>query len=135
MGETGIFKNQVAELVKKYGSQGAMSRSVGIPQSTIGNWANGKTTPNQGQLNILLTALPEINARWLITGVGEMYKSECINCIQLKNSENRCNKILNMYLEDKKTVWPLVKILYQSAVQLSDNKKITTSGLRKKTEK
>ena len=130
-----MFSDQILVLVKIYGSQGAMSRVVGIPQSTIGNWATGKTTPNQGQLNILLTALPEINARWLITGVGEIYKPECSHCIQLKEAEDRSKKILNMYLEDKKTVWPLIELLYNSALQLSENKDITTSGLRKEIEK
>ena len=129
------FKDQISKLIEIYGSQGAMSRAVGIPQSTIGNWATGKTTPNQGQLNILLTSLPDINARWLITGVGEIYKSECQNCIKLKEVENRSNNILNMYLEDKKTVWPLIELLYKSALQLSENKEVTTLGLRKKTEK
>lgn len=131
----GMFKNQISELVKIYGSQSAMSRVVGIPQSTIGNWATGKTTPNQNQLSILLQALPDINARWLITGIGTMYKSECSHCIQLKEAEDRSKKILNMYLEDKKTVWPLIELLYNSALQLSENKELTTSELRKEIEK
>lgn len=130
-----VFKDQITELVKIYGSQCAMSRVVGIPQSTIGNWANGKTTPNQNQLSTILIALPEINARWLITGIGEIYKSECNNCIQLKESEERNHKLLHMYLEDKKTLWPLIEIIYSSALQLSDNKQLASNELRNETEK
>lgn len=115
-----MFSDQIKKLIEIYGSQGAMSRTVGIPQSTIGNWAAGHTTPNQGQLNIILTALPDLNARWLITGIGEIYKTECYACIALKESEKRNNDLLNLYLKDKETTWPLIEALYHASLKLAD---------------
>lgn len=115
------FSENVKALIQIYGSQGAMSRAVGIPQSTIGNWAAGHTTPNQNQLQTILLAIPELNARWLVTGIGEIYKSECTNCIALKESEKRNNDLLNLYLKDKEKTWPLLEKLYNASIKLSDN--------------
>lgn len=129
------FAEQIKALIKLYGSQGAMSRAVGIPQSTIGNWAAGHTTPNQNQLATILIALPDLNARWLITGEGDIYKPECSGCVALKESEKRNNDLLNLYVKDKETTWPLIQNLYKASLKLIDNQTQTNFGLRMKTEK
>jgi transcriptional regulator with XRE-family HTH domain len=58
MKETGVTQKMLAE-------------DTGIDKTNISHLVNGDRAPSMGTLSRLLVALPEVNARWLITGKGE----------------------------------------------------------------
>lgn len=55
-----------------------------IPQTTLNDCIKGATEPKFGIIDKIITADPNINTDWLLTGKGEMYKTENIN----KKTEN-----------------------------------------------
>jgi transcriptional regulator with XRE-family HTH domain len=53
------------------------ARSTGIPQPTLNNIvANRLNSPSAENIEKLLNSMQDINAEWLLTGRGEMEKSE-----------------------------------------------------------
>ncbi len=49
---------------------------IGVQRSSISHILNGRNNPGAQFLEKLLIAYPDLNADWLITGRGEMLKSE-----------------------------------------------------------
>jgi hypothetical protein len=67
-------KERTLEFIKYKGiGQGAFEKVVGISNGYINN---NKGTIGSDILNSIITAYPELNLYWLITGEGEMLKSK-----------------------------------------------------------
>lgn len=53
-----------------------MASKLGVHKNTLGSYETGKSLPDSGVLNKLLDMHPEINPIWLLTGEGEIKRSE-----------------------------------------------------------
>lgn len=76
------------------------ARSIGVHKQKIYDYKNDKSKPNAETLESILNAYPELNARWLLTGKGEMLNSET----SLDKITENCNKCddLNERLDEYK---------------------------------
>jgi hypothetical protein len=54
-------------------SVNAFAKRVDVPQTTLSNMIKRGTEPSTKTLNAVLSAFPEVNPDWLLTGSGEMY--------------------------------------------------------------
>lgn len=54
-------------------SVNAFARRVDVPQTTLSNMIKRGTEPSTKTINAVLSAFPDINPDWLLTGSGEMY--------------------------------------------------------------
>lgn len=54
-------------------SVNAFAKRVDVPQTTLSNMIKRGTEPSTKTLNAVLSAFPDINPDWLLTGSGEMY--------------------------------------------------------------
>ncbi len=52
------------------------ARLLNVSRQTITNIANSRSKPSYDVLNALILASPKLNARWLLTGDGEMLLGE-----------------------------------------------------------
>lgn len=57
---------------------------TGLSHQTASNYLKGERNPSNAGLNKILTAFPEINPRWLLSGEGEKYLENEILSIGLK---------------------------------------------------
>ena len=57
-------------------SQADFSIATGIPRSTISEVENKKTKPSTDIIVGIANIFPDININWVLTGKGEMYKTE-----------------------------------------------------------
>ena len=54
-------------------SVNAFAKRVDVPQRTLSHTLNRGSEPSTKTLNAVLSAFPEVNPDWLLTGSGEMY--------------------------------------------------------------
>lgn len=54
-------------------SVNAFANAIGVAQGTLASMLNRGTEPSNKTLNAVLSAFPEVNPDWLLTGSGEMY--------------------------------------------------------------
>ena len=52
------------------GSREDFAKRLGVASITIGRWERGERTPDVNDLGKLLSAFPDINPSWLLTGNG-----------------------------------------------------------------
>ncbi len=57
-------------------SPARLADSLGIQRSGISHLLSGRNKPSYEFINNFLTRYPQIDATWLITGKGKMYKDE-----------------------------------------------------------
>lgn len=71
-----LFRNSLG-----YNKQGDFLEEIekrvgpGITQGNISHWELGKYIPKRDKLVLLISAFPQLNESWLLTGEGEMLKS------------------------------------------------------------
>lgn len=52
------------------------AKVTGLLDQTASNYIKGKQKPDAEKMEIIITAFPEIDERWFLTGQGEMLKSK-----------------------------------------------------------
>lgn len=57
-------------------SVNAFAKRVDVPQTTLASLLNRGSEPSTKTINAVLSAFPEVNPDWLLTGSGEMYLSD-----------------------------------------------------------
>lgn len=57
-------------------SVNAFAKRVDVPQTTLASLLNRGSEPSTKTINAVLSAFPDINPDWLLTGSGEMYLSD-----------------------------------------------------------
>lgn len=65
------------ERIKKFMDYKALNAAdladtIGVQRSNVSHVVNGRNNPSSSFIEKLLLTFPELNARWLITGEGEM---------------------------------------------------------------
>ncbi len=68
---------QIQEILIKEGlSSSQFADRIGIQRSSVSHVLSGRNKPGFDFIQKILTAFPEINGDWLITGSGDMYKQK-----------------------------------------------------------
>lgn len=67
-------------------SVNAFAKRVDVPQTTLSNMIKRGTEPSTKTLNAVLSAFPEVNPDWLLTGSGEMYLSDTLSTTENKDT-------------------------------------------------
>ena len=66
-------------------SVNAFANAIGVAQGTLASMLNRGTEPSNKTLNAVLSAFPEVNPDWLLTGSGEMYLSDTLSTTENKD--------------------------------------------------
>lgn len=67
-------------------SVNAFANAIGVAQGTLASMLNRGTEPSNKTLNAVLSAFPEVNPDWLLTGSGEMYLSDKLSTTENKDA-------------------------------------------------
>ncbi len=67
-------------------SVNAFANAIGVAQGTLASMLNRGTEPSNKTLNAVLSAFPEVNPDWLLTGSGEMYLSNKLSTTENKDA-------------------------------------------------
>lgn len=71
------MQNQLQEiLTREKLSSSQFADRIGVQRSSVSHVLSGRNKPGFDFIQKLLTAFPEINGDWLITGKGEMYRKK-----------------------------------------------------------
>jgi len=65
-------------------SPARLSEIIGIQRSGLSHILSGRNKPGFDFINKLLLKFPAINAEWLITGKGKIYKEQLSHSVDLK---------------------------------------------------
>ena len=104
-------------------NQSDFASKIGRKSQTISNIVNNGSKPGAEVLEAILKTFPQIDALWLVCGIGEMQKDINSN-LNPKDAEmlellKRENQILiknnEALLEDKKRLWNMVDTIGKKA--------------------
>ena len=71
------MKERIKEFIEYKGiSAGELASSLDVQRSNISHILNGRNKPGAAFIEKLLIVFPDLNARWLLTGEGEMLDKE-----------------------------------------------------------
>lgn len=71
------MKINLQELMNKLNVNAAQfAEEIGVQRSSISHFLSGRNNPSLDVLRKILMAYPQINAQWLISGEGNMMKSD-----------------------------------------------------------
>lgn len=69
-------------------SVNAFANAISVAQGTLASMLNRGSEPSTKTINAVLSAFPDINPDWLLTGSGEMYLSDALQPHAEKLSKN-----------------------------------------------
>jgi len=71
------MKDRILELMSYENlAPGRFALAIGVSQSAMSHYTNGKRKPSMDVVNRILKAFPHINADWLMSGKGRMLRGE-----------------------------------------------------------
>ena len=80
------MQNRLEKILKEFNlSPSRLADQMGIQRSGISHIMSGRNKPSFDFLNSLLILFPELDANWLLTGKGEMLKSEVKENVLVKD--------------------------------------------------
>ncbi len=69
------MQEQIQEILRREDlSSSQFADKIGVQRSSVSHVLSGRNKPGYDFINKILDSFPGINAEWLITGLGEMYK-------------------------------------------------------------
>lgn len=69
------MQEQIQEILRREDlSSSQFADKIGVQRSSVSHVLSGRNKPGYDFINKILDSFPGINAEWLITGMGEMYK-------------------------------------------------------------
>lgn len=85
------MEERIQKLIdEKLMTQNAFAESIGISSDTLYNFLHGTGKRHEKIVRGILTAYPEVNRDWLLTGRGEMYNSqEEVQIVKSNNEESK----------------------------------------------
>ena len=102
------MNSRIQKIIEEEGlSISKFADEIGVQQSSVSHILSGRNKPSLDFINKLLNRYREINANWLITGCGEMYKTNNLQNIGTEKDNS------NIILEEK--------IIKKIIVYYSDN--------------
>lgn len=99
-------------------SAGELSSTLEVQRSNISHILNGRNKPGASFIERLLKNFPDLNARWLLTGDGEMVIHNGVPNVEqavIQHNENAVNK---------EPIQELTKSLSQNSITVDNDKKI-----------
>lgn len=99
-------------------SAGELSSLLEVQRSNISHILNGRNKPGASFIERFLKSFPDLNARWLLTGEGQMVVNSTIN-----NTEQLSIQPEKEIIK-KETSLPQAEMLPSDPVDLNENKKI-----------
>ncbi len=70
------MKERIQEFINSKGiSAGELATLLEVQRSNISHILNGRNKPGASLIEKMLVVFPELNARWLLTGEGEMLEN------------------------------------------------------------
>ena len=69
-------------------SAGELSTLLEVQRSNISHILNGRNMPGAAFIEKFLISFPDLNARWLLTGVGEMISDEEVSVVKENSLAN-----------------------------------------------
>jgi len=107
-------------------SPSRLSEIIGIQRSGLSHILSGRNKPGFDFIQKLLLKFPTINAEWLITGKGKMYKDQHSPSEDLLNEKNNPVKTIENNLFSQENQFPKVpENLINEKINTSDSKKRT----------
>jgi transcriptional regulator with XRE-family HTH domain len=96
-------------------SAGELSALLEVQRSNISHILNGRNMPGAAFIEKLLISFPDINARWLLTGVGEMIAGDEVT-FERENVQTNVNKVASDIIQsnnfpNKVTEKPVDKVV------------------------
>jgi transcriptional regulator with XRE-family HTH domain len=74
------MKDRLKELMTQLSISAAeLADKIGVQRSSISHILNGRNLPSSQFIEKLLNSYPEMDARWLITGKGGIFRSDIIS--------------------------------------------------------
>jgi transcriptional regulator with XRE-family HTH domain len=74
------MKDRLKELLAQLSISAAeLADKIGVQRSSISHILNGRNLPSSQFIERLLNSYPELDARWLITGKGGIFRSDIIS--------------------------------------------------------
>lgn len=71
------MKNRVIQLINSEGlTSSKFADTIGVQRSSISHILSGRNNPSLDFVQKILTSFPSIDPNWLISGSGNMYKSQ-----------------------------------------------------------
>ena len=67
-------------------SVNAFANAISVAQGTLASMLNRGSEPSTKTINAVLSAFPDINPDWLLTGSGEMYLSDTLSTTKNKDA-------------------------------------------------
>tara|TARA_B100000902_G_scaffold221471_1_gene210418 strand:+ start:45710 stop:46009 length:300 start_codon:yes stop_codon:yes gene_type:complete len=74
-----------------------LADNIGVNRATISHILSARNKPSIDFLNKLLRAYPNLNANWLISGIGYMYENKNIQ----ENISNKSINRITVFYDDK----------------------------------
>ena len=75
-----LMKERIQEFIDSKGiSAGELASLLEVQRSNISHILNGRNKPGASLIEKMLLVFPELNARWLLTGEGNMLENELHN--------------------------------------------------------
>jgi transcriptional regulator with XRE-family HTH domain len=94
------MKERIKEFIDSKGIQpGELAVLLEVQRSNISHILNGRNKPGASLIEKMLNVFPELNARWLLTGEGDMLFSEDANDSNSAISDEK--HIITDYITDK----------------------------------
>ncbi|WP_321316351.1 helix-turn-helix transcriptional regulator [Labilibaculum sp.] len=71
------MKNRIVQLINSEGlTSSKFADTIGVQRSSISHILSGRNNPSLDFVQKILTSFPSIDPNWLISGMGNMYKSQ-----------------------------------------------------------
>ena len=99
----------------------AFEKSIGMSNASLGKSLKTGGTIGADKLGNILTAYPEINLYWLVTGKGEMLTSESRDEVEevRANDKSMPERLLDIIEGQKKQIETLLKMLQEKDEEIS----------------
>jgi transcriptional regulator with XRE-family HTH domain len=82
------MKDRLSKIIASEGLNPALfAKEIGIQRATVSHVLNGRNNPGFDFIHNLLIRFPKLNAEWLITGQGPMYKSSTVAAVPNNDSD------------------------------------------------
>ena len=132
-----MINDRIEELINKFckGNSSLFSRKIGVRPSVVSNMTGQRRgKPSFDVINNIVSAFEEINARWLITGEGEMLDNNLSK--DTINGNNIISKSNNSSIQTNKDI-PMEEFnrhLLNELVELREENKKLLELLLKQTK-